>query len=120
MNDPLILIAEDDALLTKMYKRIIEYNDWNCISVSNGDDALAALSESNPDVMVLDLHMPGKDGYDVLQGMNDTNMSVPVIVLTNMSDPEDKRRCEEFGVSKFFIKSEMDLDNLAEMVKEYL
>lgn len=115
-----ILVAEDDAFLIKMYQRIIERNGWKAVIASDGEETIKRLSASVPDVLVLDLHMPKVDGFAVLEHINAKKMRMPVIVLTNLSHEVDQMTCKKLGAEEFFVKSDMELEDLAKLIRKHV
>ena len=115
-----ILIAEDDQFLNKMYKLHFEDNeDYEVDTVHNGEEALKKIEESAPDLLILDLLMPKMDGFTVLEKLQG-KLDFPVIILTNLSQKADEARCKELGASDFFVKSDVDLDDLSAKVKKHI
>ncbi len=86
----------------------------------NGEEAIAAMDESQPDLLLLDLLMPKKDGYAVLNHVKGKAYAFPVIIMSNLSDELDKEKCLSLGAKDFFIKSDMDEDELWPTIQKYL
>lgn len=115
-----VLVAEDDAFLTRMYKMNLEDAGFKPEIVHDGKAAIASMDESQPDLMVLDLLMPDTDGFTVLEHYSKKKYSFPVLVLTNLSQDVDKNRCLELGAKDFFVKSDVDIDDFVAKVQEML
>lgn len=113
----LILIAEDETILNKMYKFNIEQAGFEVATAHNGQEAIDAMDKRKPDVLVLDLLMPKVDGFGVMEHVKSKKYTFPVIVLSNLSQDIDMSKCKEWGVVDYFVKSEMDLGNLIEKLK---
>lgn len=119
--DKTILVAEDDSFLIKMYQRVLDRNKWSSVIVTNGEETIEKLKEEPlPDLLILDLHMPKIDGFAVLEYMYKNKVKTPVIVLTNLSHEVDQKKCKELGAKDFFVKSDMELEDLADLVKKHL
>lgn len=86
----------------------------------NGEEAIAAIEESVPDILVLDVNMPVMDGFTVLEKYPKEQRPFPVIMLTNFGDAKNQKRGESLGVTKFFIKKDMTIKTLLEMVESQL
>jgi two-component system, OmpR family, KDP operon response regulator KdpE len=80
-NRPLILVADDQPEITKLVSLSLDSEGFRVITASDGASALEQLSESNPDVLLLDIMMPGMSGLDVLREVREHH-PVPVIMLT--------------------------------------
>ncbi|HNV97244.1 MAG TPA: response regulator [bacterium] len=102
-----ILIAEDDSFLAQMYSEKLEAEGFTVVLATNGVEAIDRMKLEKPDLILLDLLMPKKDGFEVLQEkIADKNIkSIPVIVLTNLSQNEDIKRCYDLGANDFMIKA---------------
>ena len=70
----------------------------------NAQDAIASISEAKPDVVILDIRLPGKSGIDVLKDIRDKKLPIRVIMLTNYPYPQYRKKCEELGADYFFDK----------------
>ena len=103
---PVTLLVVDDSLI--MRKAIIKYlEDFNIEIVgtaNNGDKALALFREHNPDVVTLDITMPGIDGLYVLEEMIRINKSAKIIVITALSDKETGLKAINMGARSYLSK----------------
>lgn len=115
-----ILIAEDDSFLIKMYKLELEGAGYEIEMAGNGQQAIDAIEKKKPDLLLLDLLMPDVDGFAVLAHVKQKGYAFPVIVLSNLSQEVDKEKCKALGARDFFVKSDMELDQLAEIIKKYV
>lgn len=86
----------------------------------NGEEAVTAMTMKEPDLVLLDLLMPRLDGYAVLQHVKDKGYRCPVVVLSNLSDFEEKDRCKVLGAADFIVKNDMDTEQLLGRIGEYL
>ncbi len=115
-----ILLAEDDSFLAETIQLALEEQGMRIIVAENGEEAIEKLSAHQPDLILLDLLMPKKDGYAVLHHLKDGGSQVPVIILSNLSDELDREKCLQLGAKDYFIKSDMDEDELWPKVQKYL
>ena len=90
---PRILLADDDEAFRYVMRRMISADKYEIVEVTDGDAALASMDASPPDLVILDLHMPRRDGYSVLEEMahNDRTRSIPVIISTSLALDERAR-----------------------------
>lgn len=102
-----ILIIEDDPFLLSMYVTKLESNDFDVASEENGEKAVAAIKRESPDLMLLDILLPGKDGFEILEEMkkDDTIKNTPVILLTNLGQRKDIEKGLELGAQDYLIKA---------------
>ena len=115
-----ILIAEDDAFLVKMYTRSLREHGWDIVIVENGEEAISAIEEETPALLLLDLLMPNTDGFAVLEHISNQGYEFPVIVLTNLSQEVDQNKCKQLGAVDFFVKSDIDMQHLIGIIQSYV
>ncbi len=115
-----ILLAEDEAFLKETIQLELEANGADVQAVMNGEEAIEAIDARQPDLLLLDLLMPKKDGYGVLQHIREKGYTFPVIILSNLSNEIDRDKCLALGAKDYFIKSDMDEDELWPKILQYL
>jgi two-component system response regulator EvgA len=112
-----IVIADDSSLMRDRIKGIL--NDINNVFVvgeaENGVDALQLIREKEPDMVILDIRMPGMNGIEVLKKIRELKMKVKVCILTNYPYVQYKERCFAEGASYFFDKNQ-SMDELMEVI----
>jgi two-component system OmpR family response regulator len=116
MIKPDILIAEDDPVLRNLYVKKFSVAGFPIRAVEDGEQALAALQERFPQVLVLDIHMPKVDGFQVLEQYPKAQRAFPVVMLTNFADEKSRERGKDLGADEYFIKKDMTIKSLLEMV----
>jgi two-component system, OmpR family, response regulator len=115
-----VLIAEDDPVLRNLYIKKFSVAGYDIRAVEDGEAALAAFAERLPDIAVLDIHMPKMDGFQVLEKFPPNIRTFPVIMLTNFADERSKARGQELGANNYFVKKDMTIRSLLEMVESEL
>jgi len=102
-----ILIAEDDSFLSEMYASKLEMAGFEVLIAINGEEAMEKMKFYQPDLVLLDLSMPQKDGFEVLKEklLEGDIKDIPVIVLTNLSQKEQIEECYKLGAKDFLIKA---------------
>lgn len=100
---PLILVADDEEPLLRMLKISLGLEGYDVVTASNGVKALQAFEGSDPDLAILDIGMPGLDGFSVLKVIREQS-SIPVIMLTAMDEPACVERALAGGADDFMIK----------------
>lgn len=113
-----ILVAEDEPLLRDMLQLDLQEQGAIVTVTHDGEEAIAAMDKEPPQLLLLDLIMPRKDGFAVLQHIRDKAYDFPVIVLSNLSDPAQERRCKELGARDFLVKSNLGTGELWEHLKK--
>ena len=114
-----ILIVDDDFNLCAVLKEELVEVGYEADFVNTGDDALAYMGKHNVDLILLDLKMPGKDGFDVLRELNEKKIKVKVIVLTAYADVKGAIESARMGASDF-INKPYDFDELLITIRKVL
>ena len=120
-----VLIVEDDTFLHSLLSAKMKQLRDQGVEVFptlNADDAYAKAKEVTPDVILLDLAMPGKNGLDFLKELRQEAKfeKTPVIILSNMSSEEDKKKADDLKVVAYFVKADFALDELVSKISEVL
>lgn len=111
---PRVYVIEDDPLLRNLLSVKFTRSNIRFVFNSDGSEALTKLRDFNPDVIILDLMLPGRSGFDILSDLraSDDLASLPVIVLSNRSSEEDLERAKKLGAAHFFVKALTDLNDV--------
>ena len=114
-----ILLADDSVTIQKVVSITLAHEDFDLTIVDNGSKAVSKAKEIKPDVILLDVVMPDKDGYQVCQEIkgNADLKNTPVILLTGTFEPFDADRAAEVGADDF-IKKPFESHTLINKVKE--
>jgi len=117
-----ILIAEDDKFLGNAYRVKLSKENFEVKIAEDGDEALEALKTFNPDLILLDLVMPKKDGFSFLAEFkaDKKNGKIPVIIASNLGQKEDIDRGMSLGATDYIIKSDLSLDTLIQKINSIL
>lgn len=99
-----VLIVEDDAALGLFLEKGLKLEGHDVERLGDGEAALERLSESRPDLLVLDLSLPKRDGVEVLEEMQGSFGSTAVLVLTGRGLVEERVRCLDLGADDFLLK----------------
>lgn len=117
-----ILLVEDDQSLQELYEINLKDKEYEVIKASNGQEALAKAVDEKPDLILLDIMLPEIDGFSVLDILKKTpkTQSIPIIILTVLSDRETREKCQSYEIEDFFVKSESTIPQILERIKEIL
>ncbi len=115
-----ILIIEDEKPLAMALDLKLRDAGFDVETAYDGVEGLEKLAKNKYDLILLDLIMPRKDGFTVLAEMRERNDKTPVIALTNLSQKEDLDKVREYGVDKYFVKSDMPLHEVVSEVQAFL
>jgi len=117
-----ILIVEDEDFLIRTLEDNLIAEGYTIDSARNGEEAIEKIGKKKPDLILLDILMPKKDGFYVLEEVkkNPEWKLVPVVVLSNLGEDEIIKKALEAGADDYFIKSQHPIQEVIEKVKDYL
>lgn len=120
MDKPRILVVDDEPLSVELLDGILS-NDYQIIKAFNGNEALAQVEKSFPDIILLDIIMKGMNGYEVCKMLkgNENTISIPIILISNLKDKFDRIKAIQAGADDFISKP-FDIDILCERMKSLL
>jgi two-component system alkaline phosphatase synthesis response regulator PhoP len=116
-----ILVADDDPSILRLLQLNFELEGFEVLTAPDGEEALAKALSSSPDIVVLDVMMPGLDGWEVCRRLkeDETMRDVPVILLTALGQEAERRHGLEIGAAEYLQKP-FDPDRLVSVVKSTL
>ena len=119
---PLILVVEDDAFLRRLLTEKLYKEGLNVAEAVDGAAARASLDEQTPSLILLDLMMPGTDGFQLLQEIkiNAKTKDVPVMVLSNLGEKEHVERAMALGAADYMVKAHFVLDEIIAKIRKIL
>lgn len=117
-----VLLVEDDALLAKVLAQRLAREHFSVKVVGNGLEVMATASTFLPTVILLDLILPGMDGFAVLKQLkaNPMTKEIPVVVISNLSEVSDVKSAKVLGAVEYFIKANTQLETIVAFVKKIL
>ena len=101
---PRVAIVDDDLSVRRALARLLIASSFDARTFESGQAFLDSLPEGPPDFVVLDLHMPGMNGLDVLAALADAGVAVPVIMISGHASPEAQARCLAAGALAYLGK----------------
>ena len=119
---PKILVVEDDKFLRDLLSRKLQDEDLTIVAAVDGEEGAKKAEEEMPDLMLLDLILPGINGFDVLKKIKDNpkTSGIPVIVLSNLGQKEDVERALSLGAKDYLIKANFTLEEIFDKIKKYI
>ena len=117
-----ILIVEDDNFLRDILSKKLEAEIYTIIGVAESVEMFLLLESNKPDLIVLDLLLPGVDGFEILKKIRqaEETKNIPVIVFSNLSEEKDIKKARDLGITDFVVKSNFTLDEFVEKIKKIL
>ncbi|MFQ6049785.1 MAG: PleD family two-component system response regulator [Candidatus Paceibacterales bacterium] len=119
---PKILMIEDNQYLLKLYRNKLTSVGFEFIEATNGVEGLNKVISLKPDIVLLDLILPRKNGFDVLIEMrrNAETKDIPVIILSILGQEADVKRGLSLGAQDYLVKAETSFSEVISKVKEWL
>ena len=115
-----ILIAEDEKSMAHALEMKLNKSGFDAKAVFDGEEAILELKAHKYDLLLLDLMMPKKNGFDVLLEMKQNNIKVPTILSTNLCQEDDLKKGKELGAVDYFVKSDTPIYEVVERIKKIL
>jgi two-component system, OmpR family, alkaline phosphatase synthesis response regulator PhoP len=117
-----VLLAEDDKFISRAYQDGLARAGIQVIAAYDGKEAITKIRAEKPSMVLLDLVMPVKDGFEVLMEMNmdETLKKIPVIILSNLGQDSDIEKGTKMGAKEYLIKSDWAMKDVVKTVKFYL
>lgn len=122
-NNKKILIAEDESVLGSLLEKKLEHDGYTVIWKQDGDEALSTALAERPDMVLLDIVMPGLDGLSVLKRIRADEKwgkKVPIMILSNLSEPHSIDEALRGGAFEFLVKADWDIDQICDKIKQKL
>ncbi|MDH5202507.1 MAG: response regulator [Nitrospirota bacterium] len=116
MREMKVLLVDDEVDFVKTLSKRLQMRDLKTDTVYDGEQAVSFAKEQEPDVMVLDLRMPGMDGMEVLRQIKKAYPKTQVIILTAHGTEKDKEEAEKLGIFDF-LKKPVDIETLVDKIK---
>lgn len=117
-----ILVVEDDKFLRELIAQKLIKENYEVSEAIDGEQGIKKIKEEKPDLILLDLILPGIDGFEVLARMKkDSELSsIPVIIFSNLGQKEDVERGLKLGASDYLIKAHFTPGEIIEKIKKTL
>ncbi len=117
-----ILVVEDDKFLREMITRKLDKEGFEVSQAVDGKEGLEKIRENKPDLILLDLIMPGVGGFDVLEEVkgDDSINHIPIVILSNLGQKSEVERGLELGAKDFLIKAHFTPKEIIKKIQEIL
>lgn len=114
-----ILILEDEVIILEILSKKLSLAGYEVKTAQNGKDGLLMMEKEIPDLVLTDVIMPEKDGFDVIYEMKQSELlhNVPIIIISNSGQPVEIDKAKELGVLDWVIKTDFDPEEIIQKVK---
>ncbi|KKW47535.1 MAG: hypothetical protein A2128_00465 [Candidatus Liptonbacteria bacterium GWC1_60_9] len=117
-----ILLVEDDPFLSALLKTRLQNEGLTVVHAVDGQQAVEILKASKPSLILLDLILPKKSGFEVMEAIQsdpELNKS-PIIIISNLGQESDVQRGRELGAIEYFVKAKTSIDDLIVKIQQFL
>mgnify|MGYP001558658592 CR=1 FL=1 len=117
-----ILLIEDDKFLIKLYSEKLVREGFEVSMAISGEEGLKKIEREKPDLILLDIILPQKNGFDILSEvkLNPNTNTIPVIMLTNLGQDADIKTGMDLGAADYLIKTDFSINDLPERIRAVL
>jgi two-component system cell cycle response regulator len=116
-----LLIAEDEEILLKVLREKFEKEKFTVITATDGASVIPLVKSGKPDLILLDIILPKKNGLDVLRELKASpeTDNIPVIIMSNLGDDEKIKEGLSLGADDYLVKTQHPINEVVEKVKEF-
>jgi DNA-binding response OmpR family regulator len=115
-----IVLVEDDIFVSKAYIFFLTNAGYDVTHVDNGLEVLDTVKKAKPNIILLDLIIPGLNGFEVLAKLKKSaHKKIPVVVVSNLGQESDEQLCRSLGAVDYIIKSNVGIHDVIERVERY-
>lgn len=117
-----VLVIEDDVFLRDIITRMLDSHNYHVLQAETGEEALTMLEKEEPDIILLDIILPGIDGFEVLREIKEDNhrKHIPVIIISNYGEKEHIEKGRALGAEDYIIKANIYPQELAKRIHEII
>lgn len=122
MNPKNVLLVEDDVFLSSLLKNRLTKEGFEVTHAVDGDQAVEILRTAKPDLILLDIILPKKSGFEVMEAIRQDPQLYrsPIIIISNLGQDADVARGKDLGAIEYFVKARTSIDDLVAQVRKHL
>jgi DNA-binding response OmpR family regulator len=117
-----IMWMEDDFFLKRLIAQRLIQEQYELLQTNEGEATIALAKKERPNIIMLDILLAGTDGVEVLRRLksDEETKNIPVIMFSNVNDPERIKVSAELGAAAFFVKTTVTLDEILSVIKKFI
>lgn len=121
-NQHTVLLVEDDSFLIEILVKKFKADNYKVLHAGSGKEALRKAHDEDPDIIMLDIILPGMNGFETLKKLknDETTADIPVAFLSNLGQKEDIEKGKKLGAVDFIVKANHSLDEIVKRSNEIL
>jgi two-component system, OmpR family, alkaline phosphatase synthesis response regulator PhoP len=122
MENQKVMIVEDDPMILDMYVHKFQQEGFAVVSHDRGDGAIELANQEKPSILLLDIILPGLDGFAILAALKDNpeTKNIKIVLLTNLGQDEDKKKGIDMGAVGYIVKSSRTPGEVVKAVRDFL
>lgn len=115
-----VLLIEDDVRVRELYELVLKMDEYAVITAETGEEGLEKARSEQPDLIFLDIRLPGMDGLEVLETLrkDEETSAIPVVILSNLDDEKTVSKGVSLGALEYVVKSRITPQDLSKRVKD--
>ena len=119
---PKILIIEDDPIFQQALNEFLQAEGFETFSAVDGEEGIKLAQEKSPNLILLDIILPKKNGYEVIADLKEkpATKKIPIVLLTNLEGIQDVEKALALGATTYLVKSDYKLEEVVGKIKEIL
>lgn len=116
-----VLLVEDDPFLSSLLGNRLKREGFDVLNVKSGNEVVKSMKSFVPDLVLLDLILPGKSGFEVLEEMKSDPQApkTKVVIISNLGQDADLARGRELGATDYIIKARTTIDEMVQKVRDF-
>jgi DNA-binding response OmpR family regulator len=115
-----ILVIEDEDSLLMAIKAKLELEGYEVLSADNGEEGEKLLKKEHPDLLLLDILLPKRDGFEVMRDLVKEGVKLPIIIISNSGQPVEIERAKKLGAVDYLVKADFSPSEVVEKVKKII
>ena len=117
-----VLVVEDDTFLAQLLTNRLQRAGLTVTRAGDGEEALRILKNTKPDLILLDIILPKKSGFEVMEEIQKDPLlkRAPIVIISNLGQDEDMARGRQLGAIEYYVKAQTSIEDLVNKVQEIL
>lgn len=117
-----IAVVEDDPFLSKAFLLKLSNAGFEVVSIKDGQEAFDIIKKESPNLILLDLMLPRRSGFEILADIkaDEKLKNIPVLILSNLGQEEEKEKGIKMGAKEYLVKTDIKLEEVVEKINGYL
>ena len=114
-----VLYIDDNDEILEIVNIVLSKSNYNLITENNSRNAIQTCLEKNPDLVLMDINMPGTNGFEITKQLREKNFTGPIIILTASESSADRQKAKAAGCTDYILKT-VDMQNVGQIIDRYI